>query len=503
LAFCIRSLVEVPALQTTLLAGAAGEDNVIKWAHSCELAAPWEWLGRNDLLMTNGFTVPSSPAEQVEFVRQLHATGIAGVAIGDKLHSPPLSPQMLEEADRLGFPVLSTAYDVPFMAVAQAVAQANRHAEHERMTTTMRIYEIMRQGASQPATEILSRLGAELGAQLHIADGSGQPLLGLAAVGPALCEQVVAVSDERAGNLPAVVRVADGDRQALIVPVPASEFACLVVRPLREADPALSVLQHVAAVMAIEIQRGIARDENLRRLGAELLAHLIDRRIDAVSAAVRLSEFELSDQELMLLAIESGGPAADDEVHRLLRRSHTPHLLLNRSGVLYVLLAASAVPAVERRLLDRTVGASAPFSGLRESSDAAKECRWALEAARGKHLRLVRYGQQPPPFMPRTVAEAQAAADAVLGDLLAYDAEHGGDLLRSLREFLGANRSWQRAAGALDVHKQTLVYRMRRVEDLTGKRLDVTGDVAELWMALRAHDLLVDAGEPATVPKPE
>jgi purine catabolism regulator len=38
------------------------------------------------------------------------------------------------------------------------------------------------------------------------------------------------------------------------------------------------------------------------------------------------------------------------------------------------------------------------------------------------------------------------------------------------------------------VHKQTLVYRMRRVEELTGRRLDRTEDVAELWLALRARD---------------
>jgi purine catabolism regulator len=62
--------------------------------------------------------------------------------------------------------------------------------------------------------------------------------------------------------------------------------------------------------------------------------------------------------------------------------------------------------------------------------------------------------------------------------------------VHSLDEFLQANRSWQRAAKALFVHKQTLVYRMKRVEELTGRRLDDTGHVAELWFALRALELV-------------
>ncbi|MHB1833417.1 MAG: helix-turn-helix domain-containing protein, partial [Solirubrobacteraceae bacterium] len=49
--------------------------------------------------------------------------------------------------------------------------------------------------------------------------------------------------------------------------------------------------------------------------------------------------------------------------------------------------------------------------------------------------------------------------------------------------------SWQRAAKELYVHKQTLVYRMRRVEELTGRKLDDTASVAEFWLALRAMDV--------------
>jgi purine catabolism regulator len=74
----------------------------------------------------------------------------------------------------------------------------------------------------------------------------------------------------------------------------------------------------------------------------------------------------------------------------------------------------------------------------------------------------------------------------VLGALLAYDAAHDSRLVQSLQVFLEENRSWQRAALRLIIHKQTLVYRMERVEQITGRKLDRIADVTELWLALQA-----------------
>ena len=49
---------------------------------------------------------------------------------------------------------------------------------------------------------------------------------------------------------------------------------------------------------------------------------------------------------------------------------------------------------------------------------------------------------------------------------------------------------------AFDDHKQTLVYRMGRVEELTGRNLRDTADVVQLWMALEALQLTGERGEP-------
>lgn len=48
----VRDLLDNPALGTRLLAGKTGLDRTVAWAHSCEVAKPWEWMGSDELLMS-------------------------------------------------------------------------------------------------------------------------------------------------------------------------------------------------------------------------------------------------------------------------------------------------------------------------------------------------------------------------------------------------------------------------------------------------------------------
>lgn len=79
-------------------------------------------------------------------------------------------------------------------------------------------------------------------------------------------------------------------------------------------------------------------------------------------------------------------------------------------------------------------------------------------------------------------------ADAVLGPLVAHDAGHNGELLRTLRTFLGTGGSWIETARALHVHVNTLRYRAGRIEELTGRSLASTAGRAEMHLALAARD---------------
>jgi PucR family transcriptional regulator, purine catabolism regulatory protein len=175
-----------------------------------------------------------------------------------------------------------------------------------------------------------------------------------------------------------------------------------------------------------------------------------------------------SQAELQLFAVTGqGGPPDDAAVARALYGSGSPHLLLSL-GELFVLGLAQA--ETEQALLDVgavRVGASRPFTaGGRFDDD--RDVGW----------------------LPSDAASQREVVDRILGPAIAYDAAHGSELVRSLEVWLEHDRSAQRTAHVLHVHPHTSAYRLRRLQQLTGRDLSRTPDTVDVWLALRARRLL-------------
>jgi purine catabolism regulator len=81
-------------------------------------------------------------------------------------------------------------------------------------------------------------------------------------------------------------------------------------------------------------------------------------------------------------------------------------------------------------------------------------------------------------------------SDDLLEPIERTEGEYGGELLRSLEAFIENNGNWERAARQLYCHRHTLRYRIRKIEELTGRDLGRATDRIELWLALRARELV-------------
>jgi purine catabolism regulator len=80
--------------------------------------------------------------------------------------------------------------------------------------------------------------------------------------------------------------------------------------------------------------------------------------------------------------------------------------------------------------------------------------------------------------------------DSILAPIEDSEGAYGGELMRSLEAFIECNGQWERAAKALFCHRHTLRYRIRRVEELTGRSLDSARDRIDFWLALRGRELV-------------
>ncbi|MNP27719.1 Purine catabolism regulatory protein [compost metagenome] len=177
-----------------------------------------------------------------------------------------------------------------------------------------------------------------------------------------------------------------------------------------------------------------------------------------------------------------------------LRRQSLRVLARQAGDELVILLTDHAASEALQAVLGCGLGISAPLgTGLR-APEALREARLALAHSTATR-RIVDYANALDEvfWLPGDLAQASRMYRRVLGSLADYDSLNGSQLIHTLRVFLEHNRSWQKSSQILNVHKQTLVYRVRRIEEITGHSLDDTEGVVTLWIALRSMDIVVDA----------
>ncbi len=486
----VRGIVEEPTLGMRLLAGSAGADRAVQWAATCEMDNPWEWLDAGDLLLVNGHGIPAQADAQVAFVESLASAGIAALAVAEHAYAPSFSDDMLESAERLNFPVLSINYEVAFVNISKYVARANSSNDQRNLRLVSRIYDRVKHSSSanRPFNSTLITLGELVGARLSVTTPMGVALLHTPDLSADLQAELRAAELRLRGHrLPATIRLTGDTPGSLAMPIPVGRPALLVVQPDGGVNDG-AVLTHVALLVALELEREGTRHALMASIGSDLMRRLVYRLIDTAVAAqvVRSLGFE-PDGELVVTASLAGA-----EIHlvQALVDHRTPHLSCQDQGHGLVLLHHSdaSMQLIEEVSVDHAIGLSAVFIGLRRIPDAADEAAFALTNRITAGVTM--YGCPGGNFNPRTLGEAIRLVDNVLGPLFAQDEQTGADWVLTLRTFLECNRSWKRASENLYLHKQSLVYRIRRIEEMLGRSLNNMDDLAEIWLALKASESL-------------
>jgi purine catabolism regulator len=481
----MRDLVAMPHLGLTLVAGASGLDRPVRWAHVCELEDPAPWLEGWELVMTTGIGVPREAERQRAYIERMATAQIAGLAISQDLLAPPLTGELREAADRMAFPVVEVSIEVPFVALARTVAAANAEGAQRRLVTHLGIFDTLRAATAQgvPFPELLRRMEDLAGYRLYPCSPTAHALLDGV---PAPPEDIVRRHLPRKRGQP------PGIPGGYIVTIPLGQRTAglLVALERPDAEPAgLTAVQHIATVVALELANREREREVLRRVGAETLAELLAGTLEPSAARTRLAFTGLDpERRLVLAALEEG--VDDGAVHRALADRGVPHLLLPQRE-LYVLFQAEDEPSALAAFEGSAVGLSRPCEAANGLAEAQREALWALARARDRSERVAHFPDRTEAaWLPTDAAALEALVQRILGLVLEAARRRGSELVRSLRVWLEHDRRTEAAARQLMIHKHTLAYRLKRIEALTGRSLARTADLADLWLAVRALDVL-------------
>jgi hypothetical protein len=133
------------------------------------------------------------------------------------------------------------------------------------------------------------------------------------------------------------------------------------------------------------------------------------------------------------------------------------------------------------------VGLSEPYRSLDQTPAALRQARLAAATGTPGHREIIRYGQAPVAVLLASAPDAATmVARAILGPVLALPRVECNILLDTLRTWFAERGATSVAAENLHIHRNTVRYRLRRLEELTGRSLAEPIGVAELHLALEA-----------------
>jgi purine catabolism regulator len=428
--------------------------------------------------------IPKDALRQPGYLSRLASTGASALAISKDLRAPKLCPEFLQEADRLQFPVLLVSIEVPFVVIARIVIMANQDASHRELVRQLSIFDALR------ATDAVADLGALFvqleqvsGYHLFLSSASGTPLLPRVPAFPEEYREYLS----RPSAAPAYVL----GGYVVSVPIAGRVAGYLLGLRLSDVEPgSLATLQHIATIAAL--QRAILEREREidRREGGELLAGLLKGQ-DPAELADRVPE-ALRNQSLALVLIQTGDSESGGALlHQRLTDLDCPHLMLSQQEI--VMLAPVDAPLLELLtvLPDTHAGRSRALHFGEGLAVPEHQARLAMRRAIDRDEVLVDSSlfAAELDWLPPDPALTRELLSRVLGPILSEDeARASSRLVETLRAWLDSGQRPGEAARRLGIHPHTLSYRLRRIEELTGRDLSAPASVTEFWLALRLSE---------------
>jgi purine catabolism regulator len=501
-----------------LAAGEAGAGTPIRWVHVSELADPTPWMSGGELLLTTGMALTGDAALR-EYVRRLSDHQLAGLGFGTGFDYDALPAALVSEATARGLPLFEVPYDLPFIAITESA--------FDRLVNEQ--YDILRRGMAVRAQlerlvidergldELVRTLSNAIGGSVLVIDGRGSVIASQAFRVQPSAAAVERLADEIARHsahesagafIPEEVEFA-GRAVALPVPVRAGATGRPWLVAMRDGGPAdyeRLVIRQAATVVAFELMRKQTIRETERRLAGDVIGGALTGQLIGEQISERLRPFGIGERIAVIAADcadpRAGAPALEAALSVRGSAAIVAAVPVGAGELLCAVFDPCGQEPVEvaRRVRDAipadprvrvAVSAAGRVAELRRRWN---EARCALEAAAigNGHAPDVATAADLGIFGLLLSLQDQDALRLYCDDVLGPIERHRGapELLRSLEAFIEHNGHWEAAARSLFCHRQTLRYRIGRIEALTGRDLRGARDRIEFWLALRGKELL-------------
>jgi purine catabolism regulator len=542
----VAQLLELDVVQRAdpqVLAGAAQLGRAVRWVHISEQPDIASYLKGGELLLTTGMGLGTDGRSRRRFIRQLAGAHVAGLLIRLGGGFSEVPPELIDESERHGLPLVLLRRRIGFVEVTERVHGAiiNRQLELLRRAEQVRreFTDLVLRGVS--LQRILQRLAGLIGNAVVLEDAAHQ-VVEFAGHGrepsDLLADWERHSRTYHRETADAGVQVELAGANCAWVPIWLRSDLWGRVHVLQD-DHLLDEIDLLAidrAAAAISLALLAERDARSAsdQARSALIGDVLSGRLGNPEEFLRRAHslgMKPSGAALAVLAVEpqglAGFVAEEGLVERERQEIRTAVLEHARAAIggagLSSLsgldgdraLAILSVPRGEelRPLLSR-IGADAcqriagswagritPVVGISEEATASLLRRALVQAGEAAEYgarvsagpAVYHYGDLGVYHLLLPLADGPRLAryvEAELGPLLQHDARGRSPLVPTLKSFLDHGGQVSPAARELFIERRTLYHRMAVIGRLTGRDLSNPDTRLRLSVALRALDLL-------------
>lgn len=450
-----------------------------------ELMDPTPYLEADCLLLTSGIALNVHEGRTWDaYVERLTEVPVAAIAFATGMAHRMLPPSLVAAC---------AAHDVPLLEVPSVVPplQVDRHVEDvlqaERLQVANRGWLLADECAR------LANQGAEVATLLAAIYESVQaPLAVFDAYGSVIAQYPELVTWPEPD-------AAGGQRGVLSLPLPMGLNRACRLGVLRLGSPPQleSLLAPVASILALQLNRSVvvdaSRHQEIRQLVTACGAWSEATRADVSRAFDALGLDRREPTAILLADVAGENQSASWQVRLALHDLfHTVRVTeIEQTLVAFLQTPRDSFALAAERLF--AIDERQPLV-LREPTASLDELRLAVVHTRDL-LRHVTGPTLAPELGLSAIVTATAgrgareAAERLLDPLIEEDRRGSGALLATLRAYLSHDAHTARTCAALFIHRNSLHYRLRKIERLLRTPLDTVEGQATCLLALRLVDL--------------
>ncbi len=264
-----------------------------------------------------------------------------------------------------------------------------------------------------------------------------------------------------------------------------------------DEDMNLLVTEHAATICGVILGREHVVAAAARRVRDDLVEGLLLGRGrddgDAQRWAAHLGYDPGREHNVMVIAFDIGDPRPpqDGEALRQRVRDVIEHFVATRAPDV-IISVAELFPDTKVVIgIGGTCHDPQEITRSYEQAHRTIETLWRIGRA-GTVTAFADLGIHRLLLQVPQLAELRSFADDVLGSLSPGEHERRAEYLTTLACYLRENSSPQRAARFLHVHPNTVAYRIKRIEEITGLSMDSYRDRLTTQVALEILDALGD-----------